>query len=361
MDEIQKRIAAIEQEIRETPYHKGTEHHIGLLRARLAKLKDQMVESSAKKGGGGGQGFAVKKQGDATVVLVGLPSVGKSTLLNKLTNAKSQVAPYAFTTVTVIPGMLHYQGARIQILDVPGLIEGASHGKGRGREVLSVIRSADLLLIIADARHDEDFNVIKSELEENGVRINQEKPKVKVRKTSTGGLRINFAAKQELSGDTIKDICREFRISNAEVSIHEKLDLGRLIDAFLPNRVYVPAVYILNKKDLVAKKFNDSSHRTKVVHISAARGLGLDDLKMEIWERLGLARVFLKGREGKTDYDSPVIVHEKSTLQDVMLKVGAEFAQNKKFAKIWGPGSRFPGQSVSLTTLIVDQIEVEFV
>ena len=44
-----------------------------------------------------------------------------------------------------------------------------------------------------------------------------------------------------------------------------------------------------------------------------------------------------------------------------MLKVGNEFAENKKRAKIWGPGSRFPGQSVSLSTLVVDQMEVEFV
>lgn len=360
MEDIQKRIAAYEKEMRDTPYHKGTEGYIGLLRSRLAKLKDQLLESGSKKGGGGG-GFAVKKQGDATIVLVGFPSVGKSTLLNKLTNAKSQVAPYAFTTVTVIPGMMNYLGARIQILDVPGLIEGAAVGKGRGREVLSVVRSADLLLIIADARHPEDIEKISQELENNGVRINKEKPKVDIKKTSQGGLRINFAARQDLSVDTIKDICREFRISNAEVTIKEKLTLDTLTDVFSTSRVYVPALFVLSKSDQV--RSNESIHQSEegYIRISAEKGAGLDELRQAIWDTLGIVRIYLKDREGKTDYEEPMIVSLSNTLGDVMSKIGSEFSEGKKSAKIWGPGSRFPGQAVSLTTKVVDQMEVEFV
>src|SRR5258705_1843254 len=101
MDTIDQQIEAIQEVLRKTPHHKATNGFIGQMRAKIARLRDKEIESGGKGGGGGG-GFTVKKQGDATVVLVGPPSAGKSTLLNLLTNAESKVAPYAFTTVTVV-------------------------------------------------------------------------------------------------------------------------------------------------------------------------------------------------------------------------------------------------------------------
>lgn len=72
--------------------------------------------------------------------MVGFPSVGKSTFLSKITKTKSEAAAYSFTTLTAIPGVLEYGGAEIQILDLPGIIEGASEGKGRGRQVISAAK-----------------------------------------------------------------------------------------------------------------------------------------------------------------------------------------------------------------------------
>ena len=57
-----------------------------------------------------------------------------------MTKTKSEVAAYAFTTLTAIPGVLEYGGAEIQVLDLPGIIEGASEGKGRGRQVVSAAK-----------------------------------------------------------------------------------------------------------------------------------------------------------------------------------------------------------------------------
>lgn len=64
----------------------------------------------------------------------GFPSVGKSTLMTKLTGTASEAAAYEFTTLTAVPGITRYNGARIQMLDLPGIIEGAADGKGRGRQ-----------------------------------------------------------------------------------------------------------------------------------------------------------------------------------------------------------------------------------
>ena len=127
---IPEKIKEIQDQIHQTQINKATEFHIGLLKAKIARLKREMQENvhgRTMHTGGENVGFDVRKAGDATVVLIGLPSVGKSTLLNRLTNAKSRVASYHFTTLTAVPGMLHHRGAKIQVLDMPGIIEGAAN------------------------------------------------------------------------------------------------------------------------------------------------------------------------------------------------------------------------------------------
>ena len=118
------------------------------LKAKLAKYKRELLIGDSKGGGGGaGEGFDVKSTGDARVGLVGFPSVGKSTLLTSLTGIFSEAASYEFTTLTCIPGMIYHRGARIQLLDLPGIIEGAKDGKGRGRQVISTARTCNLIII----------------------------------------------------------------------------------------------------------------------------------------------------------------------------------------------------------------------
>lgn len=94
------------------------------MKAKLAKYRSQLLEPSKK--GEKGDGFDVLKSGDARVALIGFPSVGKSTLLSTLTKTESEAANYEFTTLTCIPGVIDYKGANIQLLDLPGIIEGAA-------------------------------------------------------------------------------------------------------------------------------------------------------------------------------------------------------------------------------------------
>ena len=122
---------------------------MGQLKAKLAKYRSQLLEpgKTAEKG----EGFAVQSFGNARVCMIGFPSVGKSTMLSTLTETKSEVAAYEFTTLTCIPGMIHYKNSKIQLLDLPGIIEGASEGRGRGRQVIAVAKACDLVLIVLDA------------------------------------------------------------------------------------------------------------------------------------------------------------------------------------------------------------------
>ncbi|KAL5723884.1 hypothetical protein ACHQM5_007223 [Ranunculus cassubicifolius] len=133
-----------------TQKNKATEYHLGQLKAKIAKLRTQLLEPP-KGTSGAGEGFEVTKFGHGRVALIGFPSVGKSTLLTMLTGTHSEAASYEFTTLTCIPGIIHYNGTKIQLLDLPGIIEGASEGKGRGRQVIAVSKSSDIVLMVLDA------------------------------------------------------------------------------------------------------------------------------------------------------------------------------------------------------------------
>jgi ribosome-interacting GTPase 1 len=359
-------IKRIEKEIRDTPYHKGTEHHIGRLRARLARLREDL-EGGGKSSGGGGVGYSVKKQGDATIILIGPPSAGKSTLINKLTNAQSKVAPYAFTTVSVIPGMTYYRGAKLQILDVPGLIEGAEEGKGRGREVLSVTRGADLIIVMTDVDRLDALENLENALMRNGIRPNQSPPNILIDKKLHGGLIIHSNIQQELSAETIKSVATEMGIKNAEITLKEKLSLDRLIDAFSRNRVYIPALYVVNKVDEQKKEkeiseyFNEAERGNFIIKISAEHGTGIEKLKEEIWEELNFALIYLVDPDAEPNLEQPMVVKKDMTIKEVGKLISSEFLENKKKAKIWGKGAKFPGQEVSLSTKILDQMQIRFI
>ena len=357
---IEERIEEIEDEIRKTPYHKATEHHIGKLKARIARLKDEQIEKGFKSGGGGGKGFAVRKTGDASVVLVGPPSVGKSTLLNKITNADSKVAAYDFTTLGVIPGMLNYKGAKIQIFDVPGILSGAASGKGRGKEVLSIARNTDLIVITVDVKNIQSIPAIIKELHEAGVRLNERPPRVNIIKRTSGGLKVNSTTALKLNYDTIKALAAEFRLSNAEIVIKENVSLERLIDAFLGNRVYLPYLVVVNKIDLGIPKDLDKyvPEGANIVYLSAETGRNLDIFREKIWEKLEFIRVYLKKEE--IDYDKPFILKKGQNLNSLLELISICTKDSFKGAKVYGPGAKFPGQEVSLTFQPQDETVVQF-
>ena len=362
MSDFQKQIEDIEKEIRETPYHKGTEHHIGILRARLSRIKDKLYDSEIRsKGAGGGGGYAVKHQGDATIVLVGPPSVGKSTLLNRLTNAQSKVAPYEFTTVSVIPGMMSFRDAKIQVLDVPGLIEGADIGKGRGREVLSVIRGCNLLILMAEIGKEDSIERIKQALEKNGVRIDKNPPDIIIDKKIQGGVDIHTNIVQTFDKDTIKDIITETGIKNADVTIKENITMEKLLDSLSRNRVYIPSISIINKSDLNYPKSKTNNLQPDYIYISAGNGTNLDKLKEEIWKKLDFITIYLVKVNEEPNTNNPLVTKNGERLSEILKNLGSNFSEDKIAAKVWGNGAKFPGQEVSLSAKSIDGMQVRFI
>jgi len=348
-ESIEEQIRLLEEELKKTPYNKATQHHIGLVKAKLARLRDVLEKRSTK--GKKGVGYAIKKSGDATVVIVGFPSVGKSTLLNELTGAQSKVAPYAFTTLNVIPGTLKYQGANIQILDVPGLIRGAASGSGKGKEVISVIRSADLIVILLDATDAKNqIEIIKKELYEAGIRLNEKKPDVKITKRLKGGIDVNFLSPTtNIDKKTIEGILKEFRIMNAEVIVKEDITIDKFIDVIESNKVYIPSIVVLNKVDLIDEEtLKHLVNELNCIPISAEKRLNLERLKEEIFEKLNLIKIYLKRIGKKADVNEPLIMKKGCTIRDVCEKIHKDFVRRFRFAKVWGRSAMYPGQQFGI-------------
>ncbi|THH29728.1 hypothetical protein EUX98_g4463 [Antrodiella citrinella] len=334
---IVEKIKEIEEEMARTQKNKATEYHLGTLKAKLAKYRAQLLEPAAKSGGGG-TGFDVQKSGDARVALIGFPSVGKSTLLSKCTNTQSETAAYEFTTLTAIPGVIDYQGARIQLLDLPGIVEGASQGRGRGRQVVATAKTADLILIMMDAtKSDEHRRLLEYELDAVGIRLNKEKPDVVFKRKTTGGITLNVTVRLTKTDEkTIRSILQSYKIHNCDVMIREDITTDEFIDVLIGTRKYMPCLYVYNKIDAISmEQLNKLARTEHSVVISCEMGLNLDYLIDRIWAELGLVKVYTKKRGVQPDLNDPICLRKGATVEGVCNGIHRSLATNFRYALVW--------------------------
>ena len=349
---LEEEIEAIEEEIASTPYNKATEAHIGRLKSKLAEKKEKLQNQSSA---GGGTGYSVEKTGDATVALVGFPSVGKSSLLNALTNAESEIGDYEFTTLDVNPGMCKHRGANIQLLDVPGLIQGAATGKGDGKQVLSVVRNADLILYVLSVFEIDQYDRLQEELYDINIRVDMEPPRVTVRSKIKDGIKVTSSAEQDLDEETIKDVVREHGYVNADVNLGETVTIDRLIDGLMENREYIPSITCVNKVDLITPEYKPEVDAQleergldpeEVTFISAEAEKGLEALKDRIWDDLGLIRVYMDKPGRGVDWEEPLVIDDGATVEDAIEKLGGDFEERFRFARVSGPSATHDEQQV---------------
>jgi ribosome-interacting GTPase 1 len=360
----QEKIRAIEEEMARTQINKATNRHLGVLRARIARLKDLERERIEKRRGKTGDGYNLPKDGDATVVLLGLPSVGKSTLLNHLTNSKSKVGAWDFTTLTVIPGILQYGGARIQLLDIPGIIRGASEGKGLGNRVLSTTRNADLLLIVVDVFNPSIRDVLLEEIRAIGIRPDEEPPNIIIEKRGSGGIVItDCVGMTEMDENGMKEILREYKYHNSRVVVREDVSYDKFVDVLLKNTVYIQTLTVINKIDLVKSVWVNEMQGSAdfdLLAISAENDINLETLKERIFEKLDLIRLYMRPKGKKPDYDEPLIVRNGSSIENIADKIHSELKNDLRFTRVWGRSVKFGGQKVGLSHRPMDEDIITF-
>jgi small GTP-binding protein len=361
----EEKILALQEFISAVPKHKGTENLLLWARRRLSQLREE-VEEKKKKGRGGGPKFYIEKEGAAQLVLIGPPNSGKTTILSKITNAKTEVREYPYSTLTPQPGMLEYEDIQFQLIDTPSIPHDNTRISWLSR-VLGLARNADGVLIVLDAKRNpvEQFMGIKQKLESHGIVLEKPKAHILLEKTSKGGINIVVNGKLvDTNLQEIRKMLRDYGIIHAILRIWGEASLDDIENTLTRRSSYKPSIILLNKIDLIDEETLKSilkklsSYGVKLLPISALHEIGLEKIGPSIFRELDIIRVYTKQPNGPVS-NTPIVLKKGATVMDVAKIVHSRIARGFRYAKLWGKNAKFPGMRVGGDYIVKDGDVIE--
>ncbi len=302
-----EKIACLEEMLSIIPKHKGTDHIRADYRRQISKLK---TASRTQKGGSiHVSAFRIDREGPGQVVVLGPTNVGKSALVDALTNATPEVAPTPYTTWRPTPGMMLVDNVQIQLIDTPPLDR-----EYLEPELIDLIRRSDLILLVLDLQTHPD---------------------------------------QQL--ETTIEILKQNRIVplNLKDSSEEEQYVW-----------YVPVIVLTNKcddesLDEICEIFRELlEDEWPILSVSASTGRNFDQLRQSIFDSLDLIRVYSKAPDEEPDFSEPVVLKEGATLEEFAKEIHKDFHEKLKFARVWG-STAFDGQMVQRDYILQDGDVVE--
>jgi len=148
------KLNALKNMLKVAPKHKSSEKLLASIKERMAKLKSTMDRQ--KKSGKRGYTQTIKKEGAAQVCIVGRTNSGKSTLLKELTGANVEIADYEFTTRKPETGTMDYMGIKIQIIEIPAVVENFEDSNN-GMTYISILSHSDLVVMLFDSAKEKSY------------------------------------------------------------------------------------------------------------------------------------------------------------------------------------------------------------
>ncbi len=362
----EEKLRALQEFYSSIPKHKGTENLRAWVRRKIAELKEEIAEQKARRRGGG-VSFFVQKEGAAQVVMLGETLSGKSTLLRALTNAEPEIRGVPFTTLKPVPGMVRYEDIQFQLVEVPAVVEGMHRGAvWWGSRVLGMARNADLLMIVIDLSNNpvKQLKTIIEELREAGIMLRRPKGRVVIeRSKAVHGIRVIALGRlvDATAADVIK-LLNSYRIYHAIVKIYGDATLDDVEKAIFERTSFKRALFVLNKVDLVsapraealARKIVEALPDSDAVVVSALKGYRISEIPQRIFRLSGVIRVYTKEPNQQKPSEIPLILKKGATVADAIMKIREEFLQYFKYARIWGPSAKFPGERVGLDHVLED-------
>lgn len=295
----EEKIACLQEMMALIPKHKGTEKMRADMKARLSKL---LKSKGRKPQTRHAVWYHFEKQGAGQVAVLGTPNVGKSAIVKILTGCQTEVAPYPFTTTVPITGMLIYEDVQIQLIDTPPLTEDSPPW------LFHILRTADSIVWVIDVSADDLL----------------ENTELTIRRLQEANLypsAANPSAKKKM------------------IIVTNKLDQ--------PNALF--GIEIL--KELIGEK--------PIIQVSVNKGIGLEELKIKIFESLEVIRVYTKPQGKQPDLTDPVILKRGSTVLDAAKTLHKDFAEKLKYARLWD-NKEHSGQMVERNYILKDKDIIEF-
>jgi ribosome-interacting GTPase 1 len=304
---VADKIARLEELISTVPKHKGTDKLRADLRRKLSKLRSsaQTPKSVSRHE----SAFHIDREGAGQVVLIGMPNVGKSALVNALTNATPEVAAYPFTTWEPTPGMMLMENVQIQLIDTPPL--NPDHVEP---ELLNLIRRADLLLLVVDLQTDPLQHL------EDTLAILEEHRIIPLRWKERYPHAVRLAFKPVI---VLANGCDD-----------ESWDEDCAIACELIGEDWSPLA------------------------VSAVTGRNLEQLKRAVYDRLGIIRIYSRAPGQEPDLSSPFVMERGGTVEEFARKIHQDFYHQLSSARVWGHGV-FDGQMVGRDHVLHDGDIVE--
>jgi small GTP-binding protein len=335
---------------------------VATYRHRLVVLRSELEDRRARrKLSTGGPTYSLPKEGAGQVVLVGLASSGKSTLLNRLTGAKARVGSYGFTTQLPEPGVLKFGGSGIQVIEMPALFEGAEESSV-GRQILGGIRNADLIVLVIDLSKlpVPQMEFLIGMLEKSRIRLNKNPPPIRFVKTGSGGFQIIGQTHFHGDPDLIHQLLHMRRVHNCSLHFRGPATLDDLVEVVDSRTRYAPAIVIGTKGDA-----EDSSTRFKelceqyggdfeIFAVSVEKDRGIEAAAGGIFRGLGVIRVYTRKASGEVA-DKPIILPEGALVEELAARLHSDFLVSFRYAIVFREGGRMKRKKVGLAFRLEDQ------
>ena len=361
---IDEKIKRLEEFLSLVPKHKATENIVALNKSRLAKLKKEQEERKLRSRSTSKviSPFSIKKEGIQLILISDyyVPGVGKTSLLNYLTHAaKDKIGK--FTAIPEI-GIYEYDKIRFQIVDMPSLMVGASSGVGNGKEILSQLRSCDLICICLDLSRDykKQMDLILNELGSANIRLNVPPPPISIEKTGSNKIQVFYLTREakkipkiEELTKNIKKVVIENGIRNAIVKLYGEVNISDVVDALDPSVVYKKAILLATKGDLPATEDHfDALEKQYLDRFKVIVGTSVkkkefpEDFGKIILEILGKIKIYTM--HAGIVAEKPLIMEKGALVKDVAIKIHKSFFDLFEYAIVIRKGVKQKKKRVGL-------------